>query len=131
MIHGIGIDIVAVFRMQDNINQYGDNFAGKILSEHELKEYASIANPANYLAKHFAAKEALTKAMGTGFRNGVSLKNISIYHETSGQPRIKCDGKVREIMSSIGIVSCHLSLSDEKDYACACVVLEKPHADVN
>ena len=128
MIHGIGIDMVAVSRMRDNINQYGDQFASKILSAHELKEYESVSSPAHYLAKHFAAKEALTKALGTGFRDGISLKNISIHHETSGQPLIICDGKAREIMSSIGIVSCHLSLSDEKDYAYACVVLEKTHA---
>jgi holo-[acyl-carrier protein] synthase len=128
MIHGIGIDMVAVSRMQDNINRYGDRFASKILSDHELKEYVSVSSPAHYLAKRFAAKEALTKALGTGFRNGISLKNISIHHETSGQPGIICDGETKEIMSTIGIVTCHLSLSDEKDYACACVVLEKTHS---
>ena len=128
MIHGIGIDIVAVSRMRENIDQYGDRFAGKILSEQELVEYASVSSPAHYLAKRFAAKEALVKALGTGFRDGISLKNISIRNETSGQPGIFCSGKAEEIMATLGIVSCHLSLSDEKDYACACVVLEKSSA---
>ena len=127
MIHGVGVDIVAISRMRDNINQYGNRFASKILSERELKEFECVSSPANYLAKRFAAKEALTKALGTGFRNGITLKNISVHHETSGQPRIICDGKLEEIMSAMGIVSCHLSLSDEKEYACACVVLEKMH----
>lgn len=125
MIHGIGIDIVAVSRMQENIVQYGERFAGKILSESELVEYATTGNPAHYLAKRFAAKEALTKALGTGFSNGVSLKDITIRNETSGQPRIFCAGNVEQIMSDLGIIHCHLSLSDEQDYACACVVLEK------
>lgn len=125
MIHGIGIDIVAVSRMQDNIAQYGERFAGKILSESELVEYAATGNPAHYLAKRFAAKEALTKALGTGFSNGVSLKDITIRNEVSGQPRIFCAGNVEQIMSDLGIIHCHLSLSDEQDYACACVVLEK------
>ena len=125
MIHGIGIDIVAVSRMRENIDQYGDRFAGKILSEQDLVEYASVSSPAHYLAKRFAAKEALTKALGTGFRDGISLKNIRIRNETTGKPGIICVGRADEIMSSLGIVSCHLSLSDERDYACACVVLEK------
>lgn len=125
MIHGIGIDIVAITRIRDNINRYGDRFAGKILDDHELIEYASAPSPAHYLAKRFAAKEALTKALGTGFSDGISLKNISIRNETSGQPGIVCNGKAEEIMATLGIVSCHLSLSDEQDYACACVVLEK------
>jgi holo-[acyl-carrier protein] synthase len=125
MIHGIGIDMVAVSRMQDNIDKHGDRFAGKILCSQELIEYASVSNPAHYLAKRFAAKEALTKALGTGFRDGISLKNIRIRNETTGKPGIICVGRADEIMSSLGIVSCHLSLSDERDYACACVVLEK------
>lgn len=128
MIYGIGIDIVAVSRMRENIDQYGDRFAGKILNEQELGEYASASSPAHFLAKRFAAKEALTKAMGTGFRDGISFMNISIQNEISGQPTIVCNGKTEEIMSALGIVSCHLSLSDERDYACACVVLEKSPA---
>jgi holo-[acyl-carrier protein] synthase len=125
MIHGIGIDMVAVSRMRDNIDQYGERFAVKILSEDELAEFATVASPAHYLAKRFAAKEALTKALGTGFRAGISLKNISVCNETSGQPRIICSGRAEEIMSTLGILSCHLSISDEQDFACACVVLEK------
>jgi holo-[acyl-carrier protein] synthase len=125
VIHGIGIDIVAVSRMQDNIDQHGNRFANKILCDQELIEYESVSTPAQYLAKRFAAKEALTKALGTGFRDGISLKNIRIRNETTGKPGIICDGKAEEIMSSLGIISCHLSLSDERDYACACVVLEK------
>ena len=125
MIHGIGIDIVAIHRMQENIEQYGEQFAKKILCDKEMLEYSKTMKQAHFLAKHFAAKEALTKALGTGFRNGISLKDINIEHTPSGQPVCQYNTKISDFMSEKGIVSCHLSISDENDYACACVILEK------
>lgn len=126
MIHGIGIDLVDVRRMQENIERFGERFAGKILSTSEMLEYSKINKPASFLARRFAAKEALAKALGTGFNNGVTLKNITISHGLDGQPAINCAGKMLEIMSLQGISSSHLTITDEKDYACACVILEKP-----
>ena len=128
MIHGIGIDMVAIRRMQENIDRYGLRFAGKILSASEMQEYPGVARPASYLAKRFAAKEALAKALGAGFRNGITLKNISINHGIDGQPIIICAGKILEFMASRKICNSHLTITDEKDYACACVVLEKSSA---
>ncbi|MBM2829225.1 MAG: hypothetical protein HW411_15 [Gammaproteobacteria bacterium] len=125
MIHGIGIDLVDVARMQTNIERYGDRFARRILSHMELDNYRGTNEPAYFLAKHFAAKEAVAKALGTGFRDGLSLKNISINHNRNGQPGIKCNGRASEIMNSYGIQFSHLTITDEKHYACACVVLEK------
>ena len=125
MIYGIGIDLVAITRMHDNLERYGGRFANRILSSEEMHEYAAAFSPAQFLAKHFAAKEALVKALGTGFRDGVSLKDISINHGLMGQPRINCTGRLSEIMQTNDITSSHLTLSDEKDYACACVILEK------
>ena len=125
MIHGIGIDLVDVRRMQENIDRFGARFAGKILSASEMQDYAVVKKPANFLARRFAAKEALAKALGTGFSSGVTLKNISIIHEVNGQPAISCTGKMLEVLSAQGIHNSHLSITDEKDYACACVILEK------
>jgi holo-[acyl-carrier protein] synthase len=125
MIHGIGIDLVDIRRMQENVERYGERFAGKILSTSEMREYSKISKPASFLARRFAAKEALAKALGTGFNNGITLKNISIIHGQDGQPAISCAGKILEIMLSRRIGSSHLSITDEKDYACACVILEK------
>jgi holo-[acyl-carrier-protein] synthase len=124
MIHGIGIDLVAVPRMQQIIDRYGGRFAGRILCQNELLEYTTTTQPASFLAKRFAAKEAFSKALGTGFNNGVTLKNICISHSHGGQPVISCAGKIAEVMSTYGISSSHLTITDEKDYACACVVLE-------
>jgi holo-[acyl-carrier protein] synthase len=128
MIHGIGIDLVDIRRMQENIERYGERFAGKILSTSEMLEYSKINKPASFLARRFAAKEALAKALGTGFNHGITLKNISIIHGQDGQPAISCAGKILEIMLLRRIGSSHLSITDEKDYACACVILEKSQA---
>lgn len=125
MIYGIGIDIVAVHRMQENIEQYAERFARKILDEEEMLEYSTAMQPAHYLAKHFAAKEALVKALGTGFRDGINLRDIHIQHAPSGRPEIRYNGKIAETISANGVAACHLTVSDEKEYACACVILEK------
>ena len=125
MIHGIVIDLVEIRRMQENIERYGERFAGKILSTNEMLEYSKINKPASFLARRFAAKEALAKALGTGFSNGITLKSITIIHGQDGQPAISCAGKMLEIMSLRRIGSSHLSITDEKDYAFACVILEK------
>ena len=124
MIYGIGIDMVAIQRMQENINKYGSRFANRVLCKRELVEYTGTPGKASYLAKHFAAKEALAKAIGTGFRNGVRLRDICVNHLSSGQPQIQFDGKITDILSVNGITSCFLTLSDENEYAIACVVLE-------
>ncbi len=128
MIYGIGIDSVHIERMHKNIHQYGDRFAEKILSQEEWGQYKQEKRPACFLAKHFAAKEAMAKALGTGFRNGLSLKHIIITHNELGKPEIKCHGKANDLLLSQNINSSYLSITDEKDYALACVVLEKSSA---
>jgi holo-[acyl-carrier protein] synthase len=124
------MDLVEITRMRKNVTRYGARFAGRILSSDEMLEYESVFDPAHYLAKRFAAKEALVKALGTGFRNGISMKNININHAPMGQPRINCTGKLREFMQNHQITSSHLTLTDEKDYACACVILEKNNHNI-
>ena len=124
MIYGIGIDSVHINRMHKNIIRYGDRFAKKILSHPEWELYQREPRQAHFLAKHFAAKEAMAKALGTGFRDGLTLKHISVAHNSYGQPEINCDGRASDLLESLNINSSHLSLTDEKDYAFACVVLE-------
>ena len=123
MIFGIGTDIVRVARMQQSLDKHGERFARRILTDHELIGYRQASKPANFLAKRFAAKEATAKAMGTGFRNGLSLKHINVSHDEQGKPLLEFSGLAAEFMSEQGVNEAHVSLADEQEYAVAFVTL--------
>ncbi len=123
MIFGIGTDIVRITRMQENIEKFGDKFAERILSEEELKEYYNYSEPSRLLAKRFAAKEAASKAMGTGFRNGISLKQIYITHNDMGKPLLNFSEDAKDFLQQHGVSESHVSISDEQEYAVAYVTL--------
>lgn len=124
MIIGIGTDIVQVVRMQENITHFGASFAERILSIAELSEFAQQKKPAHFLAKRFAAKEALFKALGGGFRSGIALKECTVSHESSGQPIFIFSNNAQSIIEARKVQHIHLSIADEHDYAIAMVVLE-------
>lgn len=124
MIFGVGIDMVRIARVQAGLDRHGERFARRILAEEELADFRGQARPSRFLAKRFAAKEALVKALGTGFRDGISLREIRVEHDTLGRPRIELTGHAREAAAARRIAASHLSLSDEVDYALACVMLE-------
>jgi len=125
VISGIGIDLVDIERVRRNIGRFGHRLAERILSEAELEEYFQSCRQADYLAKRFAAKEAFSKALGTGLSGMVKARGISVSHNPAGQPLIELDSDINDIISARGILSCHLSLADEKQHALACVILEK------
>ncbi len=125
MIFGIGTDIVRVARMQKNLEQHGDRFARRILTEQELADFSKSIKPAHFLAKRFAAKEATAKAMGTGFSNGLSLQDIGVGHDALGKPILEFKGKAAVFMSEKAISEAHVSLADEEDHAVAFVTLVK------
>lgn len=124
MIHGIGTDIVEYARVESMWARYGTRFAERVLSERELPEFRSHANPARLLAKRFAAKEAFAKAVGSGMREPVSLRRISITHDRFGKPALQFDEVLRTYLSQLGICAHHLSISDERNTIVAFVVLE-------
>ncbi len=124
MIFGIGTDIVRVSRMDNNLNRYGEPFARRILAEREWPAFLASKRRAHFLAKRFAAKEAAVKAMGTGFRNGITLKQIAVCHEQDGRPLLSFSEQAQEFIRRSGIESAHLSLSDEEEYALAFVTLQ-------
>ena len=124
MIFGIGTDIVTVARIEAAMTRHGAAFARRILSEPELAEYASQAHPARFLSKRFAAKEALAKATGHGLRHPVSLHRITVGHDELGKPIFVFDAELSGYLQQLGIVSHHLSISDERDTAVAFVILE-------
>ncbi len=123
MIFGIGTDIVEVARIRRNIDQFGLAFARKLLTDKEMLGYAEATRPAHFLAKRFAAKEAIAKAFGTGFRDGLSLRSISVVHNALGCPKFAFHGQGQVFCERHQIDQVHLSLADETDYAIAYVVL--------
>lgn len=124
MIHGIGSDIVEYARIESMWTRYGLRFARRILSEREFPGLESNPDPARLLAKRFAAKEAFAKAVGSGLRDPVSLRRISITHDGLGKPVLQFDEVLRTHLAQLGITGHHLSISDERNMIVAFVVLE-------
>jgi len=125
MIINIGTDIVDVNRMQANLEKLGQRFAQKILSPNEYKEFLTTNKPAHFIAKRFAVKEALSKALGTGVREGFGLNDIEVVHDEFGKPSLKCYHGVKTLLEKLQVNFTHLTIADEKDYAVAFVVLER------
>lgn len=125
MIYGIGTDIVESARIAQSLERYGDRFARRILTDSEWQEYHSSNKPISFLASRFAAKEALSKAMGTGLRHPVSLTYITISHDDLGKPFFQFHPELNQLICTKGITQHHLSISDEINMVCAFVVLEK------
>lgn len=124
MIKGIGVDLVTVSRIQKVHERHGERFARRILGESELVAYHQTKYPERLLAKRFAAKEAAVKALGTGEREGVLLKDFVVSHDELGKPYLSANGVAQQRASSHGIATFHLSISDEGDKVIAFVVCE-------
>jgi len=124
VIFGIGTDIVRIARMADNLERYGDRFAARILTDAEVAVFLQSPQQAQFLAKRFAAKEATAKALGTGFRDGLSLRDIGVENDALGKPILAFSRRAQQILKKQGIGNTHLSLSDESEYAIAYVLLE-------
>ncbi|HJT50820.1 MAG TPA: holo-ACP synthase [Nitrosospira sp.] len=125
MIYGIGTDLVEPSRIARLLEKYGDRFAKRLLTDEEWPEYIGSGQPTMFLAKRFAAKEALAKAFGTGIRYPVSLSQIGITHDHLGKPYFKFHPALSTLARNEGIIRHHLSISDELNLACAFVILEK------
>lgn len=124
MILGVGTDLCDVGRISAALERFGERFAQRILVAPELERLRSHTRPASYLAKRFAAKEALSKALGTGIRAPVNWHNIEIRNAPSGRPFIQPSPELQRFLQARGIRTVHLSLTDERAMACAFVVLE-------
>lgn len=124
MIFGIGTDIVEVSRIETSIAQFGNDFAKRILAESEFESYQQSHIKARFLAKRFAAKEAFSKALGTGLRAPATFQNIAVSHDELGKPILVLALELQVFMQSKNISQTHISISDEKNLAVAFVVLE-------
>ncbi|MGH8583173.1 MAG: holo-ACP synthase [Gammaproteobacteria bacterium] len=126
MIFGIGVDLVHIPRVERGLERYGERYSRRILSAREYGDLGlQTTRPARFVASRFAAKEAFAKALGTGFRDGLWLRDISVTHDKLGKPWIETQGRASALLRERGIGATHLSLSDEFDYALAFVTLER------
>lgn len=119
---GIGTDIVDKKRISRLLDRFGDRFIERILSKEEKKMISQISDPKAYLAKRFAAKEAIAKALGTGIGT-VSFNEISVLNTTGGKPYVKFEGKSKQFVMNLNIHEVMISLSDEKECALAFAVI--------
>lgn len=123
MIYGIGIDIVKIERMKDVVERWGDKFLERVFTRNEISYCYKKRSPYPSLSVRFAAKEALIKAIGSEI--SVSLTDIDISNADSGKPVLNISGRLQEFFAGRRIKATHLSLSHERDYGVACVVLEQ------
>ncbi len=123
MIVGIGTDIASIPRVEAAWKRSGERFARRILTETEYAVFEQRNCSVSYLASRFAAKEAASKALGTGIGK-VSFQELEVSNMESGAPVLTFSGAALTLQLAKGIVRLHISLSDEKDYAQAFVVLE-------
>ena len=125
MVLSIGTDIVDVKRIEKIIERRGERFGKRILSPDEMIEWHEKNFSPAFLAKRFAAKEAISKALGTGIGKHVSFQNIIIGNEASGAPKASLKYGADKEMRKFGASKLLLSISDERDYALAFAVLSK------
>jgi len=121
----IGTDILRIGRIEAVVERLGDRFVARILTPVEQAEYRTSAQPRRLLAKRFAAKEAIAKALGTGIGRGVSWQDITIGHDDNGAPQVSLSGGALVVATDRGGTRVELSLADEADYVVAFAVLAR------
>ena len=124
MIVGTGIDLVKVSRIEAVLERHGQRFIERILHPNELLIYQSHNHPIAYFAKRYAAKEALSKALGTGIAKGVNFNEIETQLNELGRPHLILHGTTLDKADELGVKNLFITLSDEQDYAIANVILE-------
>lgn len=121
---GTGIDIVECLRIAQMIERHGELFITRVFTDHEI-EYCSARKAATqHYAGRWAAKEAVLKALGTGWRRGISWRDIEIRNDRNGAPMVKLRGGAHEVMQSAHISRLHVSISHCRTFAVAYVVAE-------
>jgi holo-[acyl-carrier protein] synthase len=124
LIFGAGIDIIEVGRIQ-KVMEKDIGFREKIFTPEEIEYCEKMKNKYQHYAARFSAKEALLKAIGTGWRFGIRFADIEVIHDEYGKPLIRLYGKAEELARQEGITAVHVSLSHVKEMATAVVIMEK------
>jgi len=124
MIYGVGTDLIEIQRIDKALKRFGERFARRILCEPELKRFRSHRQPVAYLAKRFAAKEAFTKALGTGIHAPANWHGVWVVNLKSGKPVLEFSPALKQLLQQRKIGNAHVTLTDEREMACATVILE-------
>ena len=125
MIEGIGVDVVEIPRMQRAIDQWGEIFLNKIFTTQELEYAQSKKNATPHIAARFAVKEAVSKAMSTGWSGGFRWKDVEVGNDTSGKPLVHLHGSVRETLHGRSVL---VSISHSENVVVAFAVIERTHS---
>jgi len=125
MIVGIGVDIVDIRRVRGILERRGDRFVRRVFTVAEEDYCRAHRDPSPYFAARFAAKEALFKALGTGWALGVTWLDAEVQRQESGAPRLLITGRARKLADQRGARRTHVSLSHSEEAAIAVVILEK------
>jgi len=124
MIVGIGVDIISVERMRGIVQRQGDRFLQRVFTEEEIRYCRRCAHPAQRFAARFAAKEAVLKALGVGWHNGTSFRDVQVSRTELGAPSVELAGRSLEISRGLRVSRILLSLSHDESYAVAQAVAE-------
>ncbi len=124
MIVGTGVDIAEVSRIAASIERFGRRFTERVFTPDEIRYCESKANRAERYAARFAAKEAAMKAIGTGWRHGVTWRDIEVKRAPGGRPTVVLSGRAAEFFEKLGATRAHLSISHTSEFALAQVILE-------
>lgn len=125
MIFGVGTDIVELSRIKATHERFGEHFIERLLMPEELELFRRSKWPARFLAMRFAGKEAVVKAMGTGFAHGVWIRDVGITNDKWGRPLVIWSERGRAVCDELGIGAGHVSLTDDAGLIIAFAVVEK------
>jgi holo-[acyl-carrier protein] synthase len=123
MIFGIGTDVVRLDRIEATLERFGEHFVRRLLLPEEEAQYRGTNRKARFLAMRFAGKEAVVKAMGTGFRHGMWIRDVGIVADRRGKPEVVYSARGRALCARMGIGEGHVSLTDEAGLVVAFAVL--------
>ncbi|MEP7312894.1 MAG: holo-ACP synthase [Pseudomonadota bacterium] len=128
MIYGIGVDVLEARRMEVLYERYGQRLPARLLMPEELRQFALAKRPVRFLAMRFAAKEAIVKGLGTGFANGVWIRDVGIVQNKFGKPTVVYSPRGEALRKKLGVGDGHVTLTDEAGLIVAVAVLERSAA---
>ena len=125
MIFGIGVDVLESARIAQTLERFGTRFIEHLLMPEEQAQLAHTARPERFIAMRFAAKEAIVKAMGTGFAHGVWIRDVGVVQNAWGKPEVVFSERGERVRRGLGVGDAHVTLSDERGLVVAVAVLMK------